>query len=294
MQNIQQRIGQTILLLSIVCLASEVRAQQINTSTPFIGVSDSYFERMGVNFGFSIPGGRGNGSRIVGWNGVNTTPNINFNQNGFGSAVPPFGGYDPNASARFGFSRVNPGGGGFSLGFEFGKGSTRTLTSTTPSLTTQNGFGGSIGNGSFRPFVTGVIPVVSNNGSNFDPYGGRVAALPAPRTNAVTAAIQSGQLNLGGPVQNAEPSYDGPISYANENSTANQSDISVAAIKARRAAAESRARVQLEKLLEDAAIYTAKKDYRMARNSIREALKLNEDNVLEAELKLKLKELRGK
>lgn len=277
-------------LVVTLTMCSESPAQMINVGTPFNSVSDSYFERNGVNFGFSLPGGRGNGSRVVGLNPLGMiTPNINFTQNGFGSAVPPFGGYDPGASARTGFGVINSNGGGFSLGLELGKGSSRSITSTVPSVTVPNGFGGSIQSGSLRPFVTGVVPVVSA-GNGFLPRATPVQ--PAPY-DAVTQAVQSGQLRLGGPVEPA-PVKPGPVNYAPELSSAETSDISVAAIKARRAAAKRAKEERLEYLINSIAQLEADRDFVKARANIWEAIRLTDDKALKANLREQLKGMRGK
>jgi hypothetical protein len=75
------------LLCGVFGLDGAVRAQNINTQTPFTSVNDSYYENFGVNFGFSIPGGRGNGSRVVGYGPQGQLlPNLVF-QNGSGGAI---------------------------------------------------------------------------------------------------------------------------------------------------------------------------------------------------------------
>ncbi len=265
-------------------------AQMINVGTPFNTVTDSYYERNGVNFGFSIPGGQGSGSRIVGLNPLGmVTPNINFSQNGFGSAIPPFGGYDPGASARTGFGFINSRGGGFSLGLEFGKGSSRSVTSTVPSLTVPNGFGGFIQSGASRPFVTGLVPVVSS-GNQILPMYRPVEESPY---NGVTRAIESGQLRLGGPVE-ARPVDSSPINYGRENSSAETSDIGVAAIKAHRAAAARAEKQRLEYLVSSIADLEEKREFAQARSNVREAIKLTDDKALKANLREQLKGLRGK
>lgn len=280
-------------LLGLVCslmATPELNAQMINVGTPFNSVNNSFYERNGVNFGFTIPGGRGNGSRIVGLNPQGMiTPNINFTQNGFGSAVPPFGGYDPGAGARTGFGVINRNGGGFSLGFELGKGSNRSITSTVPSVTVPNGFGGSIRNGAIRPFVTGVIPVVSS-GNSFVPRA--TLMQPAP-DNAVTRAVQSGQLRLGGAVE-PTPVELGPANYSPEFSSAETSDISVAEIKARRAAKIRAKEERLEYLIQSISELEEDRNFVQARANIWEAIRLTDDKSLKARLREQLKGLRGK
>ena len=211
-----------------------IHAQQIGVTTPFTSVSDSYFENHGVGFGFSLPGGRGPGSRVVGFGPGGLSPNISFSQGGAASAIPAFGGYDPNAAARIGFGRIGRGGGGFNLGLTLGKGSSRTMTTTAPSLIVQNGFGGSINNTFNRPFVTGVFPVVGNDYQPVD--------------NAVTRAIQSGQLDLSnlGSAGSREVYESSESGLVMKESSAQYGDESVAAIKAR-----NRARKAAEKDLFD-------------------------------------------
>ncbi|MGV3486549.1 MAG: hypothetical protein ACO1RT_19180 [Planctomycetaceae bacterium] len=52
-------------------------------------------------------------------------------------------------------------GSGFFEG-NFVQGSSRTISSATPSLTTMNGYPGSFFSGQVRPFVTGITPVVGS------------------------------------------------------------------------------------------------------------------------------------
>ena len=137
------RVG---LFLSLVMLAvGHAAAQQAVVSTPLNRVNDSFFERIGVGFNFSIPNG-GN-------------PPIVFRQGGAAAAIPAFGGFDPNAGANLG---VGIRGNGFNANFNISaaQGSSRSFSSVTPSVTVPNGGTGFISDGSQRPFVTGLIPVV--------------------------------------------------------------------------------------------------------------------------------------
>ena len=262
-------------------------AQQIGISTPFTTVSDSYYERMGVNFGFSLPGGRGPGSRIVGLmpNGQ-FTPNGNliFRQGGAGSAIPPFGGYDPGANARFGFNYLNRGGGGFSLGFDFGKGSNRSMTTTTPSLVVQNGHGGSITDGVYRPLVTGVIPVIGN-GQRRQPF------FP---DNAVTRAIQTG-VDLTAPHPEDEPREPATTpSLRHPFSSARTGDLSVAEIKTQKLKLEEERQAEFNAQLEMVKVAEANEDYRVARIHLRKAIRLCEDSSQKEVLKLHLQQIRNR
>ncbi len=258
-------------------------SQQIGIQTPFTSASDSFFERFGVNFGFQFPGGQGSGSRIVGYNGFSAGGPVRFSQGGFGSAIPQFGGYDPNASARTGFGYLTPGGGGYSLGFEFGQGNTRSLTNTTPSIVVPNGFGGTISDGAFRPFVTGVIPVAGQGRPIYQP------------DNAVTRAIQSGQLSS--LPSSSEPEYrapDKPVTYSRQDSSAAQGDISVAEIKRQRALKLAALERELDELAEQVRQAEASEDYRLARRLLRKMLVKIEDPRRRAELKAHLKSLNDK
>ena len=180
------RYSATAIVAMVACclVAMPAVAQQIFVETPNTNVSDSFFENLGVDFGFSLGGGdpNGTGSRVVGLNPFGQPlGQIVFSQGGAGSAIPPFGGFDPNSGAQTGFAVLNGNGGGFGLGLNFSQGNTRTLTSTTPGVTVQNGFGGSIFNGTVSPFVTGVVPVVGS--------GGVI-------DNGTTRALNSGRLDL--------------------------------------------------------------------------------------------------
>jgi len=63
--------------------------------------------------------------------------------------APPFGGFDPNAGAQFGFAGPN----GF-LNFTAGQGANTTFTSQAPSVTVMNGQTGFFSDTIQRPFVT--------------------------------------------------------------------------------------------------------------------------------------------
>ncbi|MEM6472142.1 MAG: hypothetical protein AAF802_21450 [Planctomycetota bacterium] len=114
-------------------------AQPLVTGVPFQTNNSSFFEQTGVTW--SLQG------------------NNFFANFGGPPPVPFFGNPDPNSGLRsgFGFS-----GGGLrgSLGFSFAQGSSRSSVSTTPSVTTMNGYPGSISSQTIRPFVTGITPVV--------------------------------------------------------------------------------------------------------------------------------------
>ena len=144
-------------LSAATCLAiGRAAAQQATVTTPMHSVSDSFFERTGVHWGFN-------------WKGVHASfggPNM---------AVPPFGGFDPGAGIRGGFAVGRPGFGGF-MNFAAGQGYRQSFVTQAPSLTLFNGQPGFVADTSLSPFVIGHVPVVG--GFPVAPYGG--AAMPQP------------------------------------------------------------------------------------------------------------------
>ncbi len=248
--------------------------QDIQVSTPRVGINDSYYEAMGVNWGFQFGGPS---SQFFG----------SFNQGSAGSAIPPFGGYDPNASARFGFNRFNNNGSGFSLGLEMGKGSTRTMTSNSPSVVVPNGGVGSIFDGSFRPFVTGVIPVVGNPGDTVEPY---TPPFQAPQS------LGSRWSDILSPQQESRPSpsSDGTsTNFRNENSSAQLGDLSVAELQAQRAAQQSEKLSEVDAFIAEAQAFEKDGKYSRARTSYRKAIKRAE-GTQRYDLQLKLESLLDK
>lgn len=276
----QQWLG--LGFLSLLFLPTLGLSQQIGVGVPFSGYNESGFERMGVQFGFSFPGGQGPGSRVVGLlpgGQLTSNGNLFFSQGGFGSAIPAFGGYDPNASGRFGFGRVSPGGGGFNLGFEMGKGNSRTMTHSSSSLMVQNGFGGSISSGQLSPFVTGWIPV-SGNGGGLD--------------NGVTRAAGSGLLNLSGLGQQTETAL--PASAAPDpppvKSSAESGTASVRAIKARKLAADQGREQAVADHLQAVEVHLANGQTELARLELNRAIALETDTSRKQSLKNRLKKLK--
>lgn len=280
-----QRFGQ-LLLLVLWPTAQPALGQMTQIGTPLSGFGNSWHECYGVNFGWNLSGGNwGQGSNIVGLlpgGGFTPGSHLQFTQGGWGSAIPPFGGYDPNANARFGFG-VQGSQGGFRLGFELGKGSTRTITSTAPSLMFQNGGGGYIASGAWTPFVTGWIPVV----------GG--APGPAPLDNAVTRAMQSGQLrldNLGsGSADRAEGQVESAVgpAAASERSTAATATESVAAIRAHKAAQQAALEQEIAEQLANYEQHRAAGRIDLARLALNRAVVLEPDLTRKQRLRALLK-----
>lgn len=205
-----------------------------------------------------------------------------------GGAAPQFGGFTPNAGATFRINRVGPNGGGFSLGLNLAQGRTRSSTTIAPSITTQNGFGGSIFSGQVRPFVTGVVPIV---GSGLPPGVSEVV----PPDNAVTRALSSGQLHLGGtsePTVRQSTSATGNFSV--ENSSAAHGDTSVKQIKAQRQKMLRAKQQRLESALEKASRLESEKNYSQARSAYREALRHTDDQSVEFKIKSLIQATRQK
>ena len=149
----------------IVCVAAlsaatwfvvdRAAVQQVTVTTPMHSVSDGFFERTGVHWGFN-------------WKGLHASfggPNM---------AVPPFGGFDPSAGLHSGFAVRRPGFNGF-MNFAAGQGYRQSFVTQAPSVTLFNGQPGYISDMSISPFVIGQIPVVG--GFSTAPYGG---VIPQP------------------------------------------------------------------------------------------------------------------
>ena len=146
---------------------------QIVIEVRFITLQDNFFERIGIDFDFQInenstltPGqipDNVNGSQVV---GVDPTGNptadldLNFVQDTFTSAIPQFGGFDAGTAANFGFAILSD----IEVFFliQASKGDTRSNALQAPTVTLFNGQVGQVTDGSTRPFVTSVIPVVGD------------------------------------------------------------------------------------------------------------------------------------
>ena len=273
------------LVLAFLTLTPErTNAQNINISNPVTRYSDRSYSHTGINFGFGIPGGSGPGSRVQGLGPHgNLTPWLGF-QYGGNQAYPIFGGYSPNSGARLEFGRSGPNG-GFSFGINMAKGSTRTLSSVTPSLTVQNGFGGTLFNGQTRPFVTGMVPIVGGyQGSPSTPYP--IGSLQsAGLDNGVTRALNSGQLDLRPSRREEIFTPSGPVTYSDKNSSAMTGDLSVAEIKAQRAKENRELTREVNALILEAKTLEKENLHAKARVIYGKALRLTKDPSLQSMLK---------
>ncbi|MGI9470271.1 MAG: hypothetical protein ACR2NZ_01980 [Rubripirellula sp.] len=156
----------TTAILGFACFvwSSPSEAQMVTTSTPFNSIDSHYFE-----------------SNTIGWSLQGKNWFANFG--GGGPLLPPFGGATGGGlSGGVGFAGGGVRGG---LGFNFAQGSSRSISSTTPSLTTMDGYPGSLSSGVVRPFVIGFTPVV-----------GDYAVATAPLESAQQAAQQIGQQQM--------------------------------------------------------------------------------------------------
>ena len=134
------------LIVALICssAANKCYGQMVATSVPHHTSGSSFFENNSINWSL-----RGK----------------NWFANSGGSPLPPFRGMAGGGAVAGGlWGGIGFAGGGVrgSLGFNFSHGSTRSFSSTTPSLTTMNGYPGSISSGVLQPFVTGISPVVGN------------------------------------------------------------------------------------------------------------------------------------
>jgi hypothetical protein len=211
----RQILATCLAALGSIAAAAPAVAQQVNLDAPFNSIGHSFYEQVGVRWGLS---GKG-------WF-------FNFGGPGPAGVAPAFGGFDPNAGANFG---VGFGGKGFNGFFSLsaGQGSSTTFGSASPSVTVMNGQTGFFADTQQRPFVTGLVPVVGSPiyvPPVFPPY--------APPQSVLHERI--GRLQAG---EGSAPSAAAPeaasSSAPSESSSAERGDLSVAEIKARKAAERS-------------------------------------------------------
>ena len=159
----------------------ELNDVQIVVEVRFVTLQDDFFERVGIDFDFSIDDNTGGaatnalgdnvlvngGSGVV---GIAPPPSSNpfspsadfdvsFLQDSFTSSAPLFGG-DISSAASFGFAILSDIEVFFLL--QAGKGNTRTNITQAPTVTMFNGQSASVSDFASRPFVTSVIPVVGD------------------------------------------------------------------------------------------------------------------------------------
>lgn len=242
------RIGVSSGWALVLVLASveQLAAQQVTVRTPMIGVQDGFYEHFNVGWGFRSRSPRGGMFFSFG-----------------GPALPPFGGYDPNADARFGFAQ-RWGNGDLFFNFTAGAGRRSTMTMTAPSVTMMNGVPGSIRDVTLRPFVVGLVPVVGDYPLYpmlptysaappvlISPLAGRLERLEfeqshgrAPQASVEEERVDAGEGEMPAPA----------ITPSSHTSTAERGDVSVAEIRREQAARQSAKQREVQQLIEEAQV----------------------------------------
>jgi general secretion pathway protein D len=156
---------------------------QVTIEVRFIRLTDSFFERVGMDFDFNIsddqtdgvaPNVSGTPSAIVGVssgaggatpivnNPDSTLPNftvdVPYRQNNV--ALPTFGGFDVTLGSQFGFAILSDIEAYFLL--QAAQGDSRANVLQAPKVTLFNGQTGVVADTALRPFVISVIPVVGD------------------------------------------------------------------------------------------------------------------------------------
>jgi general secretion pathway protein D len=166
----------------IVDLLEQLRRNQdlqVTIEVRFITLSDTFFERIGVDFDFNIVNTSAtvdpnpnvppkNKREIVGLDDAgNFTPNLEipFNQESFGLAVPQFG--TPVPVASFGFAILSDLE-AFLL-VQAAQGDRRSNVLQAPKVTLFNGQQASVFDQTAQPFVISVIPVVGDFAAAYQP-----------------------------------------------------------------------------------------------------------------------------
>jgi general secretion pathway protein D len=159
---------------------------QVTIEVRFITLADNFFEKIGVDFDFNIDDNTGltnfqdqlpaadnnatpinspfdddNNSIGIGWTAAGPTADLDlhFDQQSFG-VTPPFGGFDVNTAANFGFAILSDIEVFFLL--QAAQGDQRTNILQAPKVTLFNGQTAFVSDTTQRPFVTSVIPVVGD------------------------------------------------------------------------------------------------------------------------------------
>jgi general secretion pathway protein D len=187
----------------IVDLLEQLRRMQdlqVTIEVRFITLSDSFFEKIGVDFDFNILqnvqnptaagfspvttvnvggntyntrlyGGTGNGTAVAGLQstgstGIGSTPlftsdlDIPFTQGSYALATPQFGSYDVTAGAQLGFAILSDVEAYFFI--SAAQGDKRTNVLQAPKVTLFNGQQAFVSDTSQTPFVISVVPVVGD------------------------------------------------------------------------------------------------------------------------------------
>lgn len=201
-------------------LLAPAAAQQASVEVPFAAVNQGFFERIGLTWGLSGPGF-----------------NAQFN-NGFGAAIPQFGGFQPGVGTAGGAAFGNGLQG--ALFFEAGQGARASSVSQAPLVVLPNGQGGFVGDAVLQPFVFGLVPIVND-------YAFSPTLVPAPTVAARALAARRAARAAGD--QDALGGHDRPQGAQHEadapqqpegmaaRSTASQPVVSLAELRRRKAQA---------------------------------------------------------
>jgi hypothetical protein len=242
---------------TLIQWVSVASGQLINVQAPYQRMGDNFYDRTGVSFNMFFPGN----NRIFGFNGASVTPNITVTQGSAATALPPFGGYDPNGDLRTGIL-YNGGDFGFGLTVAAGKGNTRSLVSNSPSVTMFNGQSASIFDGETRPFVTSIGP---GSGAS---TGVGLLPIQLPRLHVPSRIDQ--------PISSLPPDYSRP------ESTAGKGSESISSIRnrkaAEKAAAEEELAAQIDQEIRDARAMVDKGSLGAASIKYRRALRWMGEN----------------
>ena len=194
-------------ILELLRRLRELNDVQIVVEVRFVTLQDNFFERVGIDFDFSIndntqgvtttPTGDqvlvGGGSGVVGRQPVESTPftptqdfDIGFLQGNFNAAEPLFGGFTAASAASFGFAILSDIEVFFLL--QASKGNTLTNITQAPTVTMFNGQSASVSDFASRPFVTSVVPVVGDFAVAHQPV---ITLLPDGTNLNVQAVVSS-------------------------------------------------------------------------------------------------------
>lgn len=156
----------------------ELNDVQIVVEVRFVSLSDSFFERIGIDFDFNLNDNSNlnpaalpdevSGSSVIGLQTGTSDAgptfsgdlDIPFQQTNFLSTIPAFGGFDPGTAASFGFAILSD----IEVFFliQASKGDTRSNITQAPTVTMFNGQVANVNDGAQVPFVTSVTPVVGD------------------------------------------------------------------------------------------------------------------------------------
>ena len=177
----------------------ELNDVQIVIEVRFVAIQDDFFERVGIDFDFSINdnftgdptadtfgqrGVVGATSSAAGLFGTTTNQDVQFQQASFDAVAPTFGGFDVGTAANFGFAILSDIEVFFLL--QASKGSTRATVTEAPTVVMFNGQSASVNDSQQQPFVTSVQPVVGDFAVAHQPI---ITILPDGSNLNVTATV---------------------------------------------------------------------------------------------------------